>query len=151
MKYFLSTLLLLLSLLAGLDAESQNNARFPTLHERIVQAKLREIRIKLSLDQSTFEQFRPIYLKYDREISGIDFRQQARLMKIDADSLSTEEADHLIVNQLENIKKLIAIREKYYKEFKSVLPPQKIIKLYQTEAELRKKVLDEMKRRLMSR
>jgi hypothetical protein len=57
----------------------------------------------------------------------------------------------LIVNQLETAKKLIAIREKYYKEFRTVLTPQQIIKLYQTEAELRKKVMQELKRRIMSR
>ena len=151
MKNLLSTLLLVLTLIICLNAKSQNNVRFPTLHERMVQAKLHEIRIKLRLDQTAFVKFRPIYLKYEQEIASIDFRQQALLMKVDADSLSTEEADQLIKYQIESIKKLIDIREKYYKEFRSVLPPQKIIKLYQTEAELRKKVLEEVKRRLMSR
>jgi type II secretory pathway predicted ATPase ExeA len=75
----------------------------------------------------------------------------ARLTKVDADSLSTEEADLLIVNQLESARKLISIREKYYKEFRTVITPQQIIKLYQTEAELRKKVMQEMKRRMMNR
>ncbi len=115
------------------------------------QAKLREIRFQLHLDQKTFEQFRPIYLRYEQEVSGIDIRNMARLMKVEADSLSFEEADRLIVNQLETSKKLIHIREKYYREFRTVLSPQQIIKLYQTEAELRKKVLQEMKRRMMSR
>ncbi|MDO8930266.1 MAG: hypothetical protein Q7W54_14930, partial [Bacteroidota bacterium] len=90
-------------------------------------------------------------MKYEREVSGIDFRNLARLMKVDADSLSSEEADRLIVSRLETAHKLISIREKYYKEFRTILTPQQIIKLYQTEAELRKKVLQEMKRRMMSR
>lgn len=130
---------------------SQNPNRFPKLHERIVQAKLREIKLQLKLDQVTFDQFRPVYLKYEHEISDIDYRKLARFTRIDADSLSTEEADQLIVNQMETAKKLIAVREKYYKEFRTVLSPQQIIKLYQTEAELRKKVLQELKRRMMSR
>jgi len=69
-------------------------------------------------------------------------------MKVDTDSLSAEEADQLIVNQMESAKQLINIREKYYKEFKTVLKPQQIIKLYQTEAELRKKVMAELQRRM---
>lgn len=151
MKNICSTLLFALTLFVSFNAESQNKDRFPLLHERIVQAKLQEIRSKLHLDQATFEQFRPIYLKYDHEISELDFRKQSRLMKVEADSLSTEVADQMILSQFESTKRLIAIREKYYKEFRSVLPPQKIIKLYQTEAEIRKKVMEEVKRRMMSR
>jgi len=151
MKPIFSTLIFVFTLLVSLNAESQNPERFPMLRERMVQAKLREIKLSLKLDQATFDQFRPIYLKYEREISGVNFRNLARLTKVNADSLSTEEADQLIVNQLESAQKLISIREKYYKEFRIVITPQQIIKLYQTEAELRKKVMQEMKRRMMNR
>ena len=151
MKNRLATLLLVSSLFFCLNTKAQNAERFPLLHERLVQARLGEIKLRLKLDQATFEQFRPIYLKYNREITSIDFRKLARLMKVDADSLSADEADQLIVNQLESAKKLIIIRENYYKEFRTVLTPQQIIKLYQTEAELRKKVQEEVKRRMMSR
>lgn len=151
MKTILSTLLFVIALLVSFNVESQNPDRFPKLRERIIQAKLREIQASLKLDQVKFDEFRPIYLKYEREISGVNFRNMARLTKVDADSLSTEEADQLIVNQLDAARKLISIREKYYKEFRSVLAPQQIIKLYQTEAELRKKVMQEMKRRMMNR
>jgi Spy/CpxP family protein refolding chaperone len=151
MKNILATLLFVLTLVVSLNVQSQNADRFPMLRERIIQAKLREIKLTLNLDQATFEQFRPIYLKYEREVSGVDFRKLGRLMKVESDSLSTEEADQLIVNQLESARKLINIREKYYKEFRTVITPQQIIKLYQTEAELRKKVMQELKRRMMSR
>lgn len=151
MKTILSTFLFVIALLVSFNVESQNPDRFPKLRERIIQAKLREIQATLKLDQVKFEEFWPIYLKYEHEISGVNFRNMARLTKVDADSLSTEDADQLIVNQLDAARKLISIREKYYKEFRSVLAPQQIIKLYQTEAELRKKVMQEMKRRMMNR
>lgn len=151
MKTILSTLLFALALFVGLNAESQNPERFPLLRERMTQAKLREIRNSLKLDQPKFEAFRPIYLKYEREMSGLNFRNLARFANIDADSLSTEEADQFVINQLETAKKLIFIREKYYKEFRTVLTPQQIIKIYQTEAALRKKVMQEMRRRMMIR
>ena len=151
MKTILSTLLFILLLMAGLDVEGQNPERFPLLRERMTQAKLREIRITLKLDQARFEAFRPIYLRYEREVANINLRNLTRLTKMDADSLSTEEADQLIVNQLASARKLISIREKYYKEFRTVITPQQIIKLYQTEAELRKKVLQEVRRRMLNR
>jgi hypothetical protein len=151
MKNVYLFLLVILVLFPGLNTKSQNRDRFPVVRERIVQAKLREIRVNLKLDQVAFEQFRPVYLKYERELSSIDFREMARLIRVDADSLTAEQADRLIVTQLEVAKSLLEVREKYYREFRKVLAPQQIIKLYQTEAEMRQKVTQEMKRRLMKR
>lgn len=151
MKNVYLFLLVILVLFPGLNTKSQNRDRFPMVRERIVQAKLREIRVNLKLDQVAFDQFRPVYLKYERELSSIDFREMARLIRVDADSLTAEQADRLIVTQLEVAKSLLEVREKYYKEFRKVLAPQQIIKLYQTEAEMRQKVTQEMKRRLMKR
>ncbi len=147
MKYLFLILLFGSTILFPVSLQSQNNPRF-RIHDRIVTAKLREIKANLKLDQATYDQFYPLYLKYDKDLSDIDFRKPGRFLKVDADSLSTEDANQLIVNQLEIAKLLISIREKYYKEFKSVLSPQQIIKLYQTEAELRKKVIIELKKRI---
>ena len=147
MKQALYTLVIIL--LVSLNVQAQNQNRFSMIRQRIEQAKLREIRQNLKLDQATFMQFRPIYLKYEREISRIDFKNQARLMKANADTLSTEEADQLITSQLASAKRLVFIREKYYKAFKSVLTSQQIVKLYQSEAEIRRKVMAEKKRRMM--
>jgi hypothetical protein len=72
------------------------------------------------------------------------------LMKVEPDSLTTSEANQLIADQLQNAKKLIEIREKYLGQFRTVLSPQQIIKFYQTEAEMRKKVMNELKKRTIS-
>jgi len=151
MKNIYLFLLLISALLSGYNANSQNRQRFPILRERILKAKLYEIRLNLKLDQATFERFRPVYIKYESEISEIDFRKMTKLMRVEADSLSVDEANQLIVNQLGSARRLIDLREKYYKEFRTIITPQQIIKLYQTEAEMRKKVTQELKRRLMDR
>jgi hypothetical protein len=106
--------------------------------------------MKLNLDPKLFEQFRPIYVRYSLELLDIDFYKLGKLMTIETDSLSTVEADQLIVNQIEIAKKIISIREKYYKEFRTVLSSQQIVKLYQAEAEMRKKVQEEAKKRRMN-
>lgn len=150
MKRIASILIFVSLLFAGMT-EAQNLNRFPLLRERILQAKLREIHSSLNMDQATFVRFRPIYLRYEQEISDIDFRKIARLMRVNADSLTTEEADELIVDQLDAAQRLIEVRKKYYRQFRTVLTPQQIIKLYQTEAELRRKVLQELKQRRIDR
>ena len=147
----LSILLVLILLITGIPAKSQNGVRFPLLRERILQAKLREIKLRLNVDPGTFEKFRPIYQKYSQEISEIDFFKLGRMMKINSDSISAEQAEQMILNQMESAKKIISIREKYYKEFRTVLTPQQILKLYQSEAEIRNKVTEELKRRRLNR
>jgi hypothetical protein len=125
--------------------------QFPLLRERINQAKLREMRFRLNLDQEKFLKFRPVYLRYEDEIAALDVRKLSGLMKINADSLTAEQADLLFTRQIEVAKKMIALREKYYKEFKTVLTSQQIIKFFQTEAELRRKVMAEIQRRRLAR
>lgn len=147
MKKTLLVLITLLTFLLSTKVQSQNSGRFRLLQERIVQAKMREIKANLQLGPLEFEKFKPIYLMYHREMAEIDLLKLGRLMKVEPDSLSTDEADQLILNQLESAKKIISIREVYYHQFRTVLTPQQIIKLYQTEADMRKKVMDEMKRR----
>ena len=141
-------LLLFFTFCSSVNSQSQNLASYPMLNKRIIEAKLREIRISLKLDQTTFDHFRPVYEKYEGEVSEIDFKKLNKLLKVDAESLSSEEADRLILHQIEIAKKMLKVREKYYKEFKSVLTPQQIIKLYQAEAELRIKVMQELKKRI---
>jgi hypothetical protein len=118
------------------------------LNKRIIEAKLRQIRISLKLDQATFDHFRPVYEKYESEVSEIDFKRLNKLLKSDPESLSSEEADRLILYQIEIASRMLEVREKYYIEFKKVLTPQQIIRLYQAEAELRIKFMQELKTRI---
>ena len=147
MKNKLTALLWILLAMTSLSVSAQNANRFPLLRERLAQAKLYEIQQRIRLDQKAFEKFSPIYLKYEQEISEINFRKLARLTQDNPDSLTSDEAKQLIIYQLTSARKLIDIREKYFKEFSTVLSPQQIIKIFQTEAEIRKKVAKEMIRR----
>jgi len=147
MKKIITSLIFVSILMAGLNGRSQNIRRYPYLKERIARAKLNEIQLKFKLDDATFDHFRPIFMKYEEEISGIDFRKMARMMKVNPDSLSTSDAELLIKDQLESAKKILHLREKYYKEFRTILSPQQILKLYQIEAELRKEITEEVKNR----
>ncbi|MCX6307378.1 MAG: hypothetical protein NTY32_00635 [Bacteroidia bacterium] len=141
------TIFFLLFLTIGIPVQSQPQNRNQPLRERIDQAKMRQIRLNLQMDEATFAHFRPLYLKYERALASIDFRSQNNVMKVQADSLSTQDADRLILAQWEGAKQLTAIREKAYTEFRKILTAQQLVRLYQTETEIRKKVMSELGKR----
>jgi len=150
MRTIYKAFVLLMLTMLSLGAQSQNAKRLPILRERILQAKLVEIRRSLNLDQATMQRLRPIYIEYEKEISGVNTNNQRRLMSANSDTLTPQEAERLVMVQLENAKRLIDIREKYYHKFKTVLTPQQIVRLYQTEAQIRQKVTQEIRRRSMN-
>jgi len=133
--------------MTALTVQSQQMNRNQLLRQRIEQAKLRQIKQNLQMDQATFEQFRPIYLNYERKIANLDFNNQNKLLKANADSLATQEADQLVAAQWLRAKQLINIREKFYAEFRKILTAQQLVKLYQSETDIRKKVMTELRKR----
>ena len=150
MKTIFKAFVLLMLTMFSLGAQSQNAKRLPIVRDRILQAKLVEIRRSLNLDQATMQRLRPIYIEYEKEILGVNTNNQRRLMSVNSDTLTPQEAERLVMVQLENAKRLIDIREKYYHKFKTVLTPQQIVRLYQTEAQIRQKVTQELRRRSMN-
>ncbi len=139
---------LLLILLSVQISWSQQDGQFgANLRQRFMQIKLREMKRQLNLSQERFEQFRPIYISYEKEKqqSTKAILRNARAMN--PDSLSNEEAERLIRKQNENARHLIDLREKYYNDFRKVLSPQEILKMYKTELEIQRKVTQELKRR----
>jgi Spy/CpxP family protein refolding chaperone len=147
MKTTIKTGVVIALIMISAAARSQVNPGFPRIRHRIIQAKLQEIRHSLKLEQAEMEKFRPMYVRYEEEISSLNFRGQERLMRVNSDSLTAEEAETMVLKQLQNARRIINIREKYYHEFKKILTPQQIIRLYQTEAEIRRKVMQEMRHR----
>lgn len=147
----ITIVILIATILPGLNLQAQNAAKPLPVRDRLTQAKHQTIKRNLNLDKETFVKFRNLYIRYERDLARIDYKNQARLMNVNADSLSKDEANFLITSQLKNARKIVNIRERYYKEFSTLLTPNQIIKLYQTEADIRNKVMAERKRRALNK
>jgi hypothetical protein len=134
-----------------LTAQAQDQTRNPKLQERISQAKLVEIKRALALSDAKMKELTPIFKRYEAEKSQLHFPGQGKMLRSNPDSLSTEVADKLITAHLDNAVKVSTIRKKYYNEFKTVLTPQQVMRLYKSEAQLNKKVMQELRRRMRNR
>jgi hypothetical protein len=151
MKTMIKCFIFCLLVLCVFELPAQNRGWENNLHQRILQAKLTEIQKSLQLDSTTFERFKPIYTAYEKELTTVTQQDGDRVMRVNPDNLTSDEADKMVMAQFRNARQLIDLREKYYPEFKKVLTPQKIIKLYQTEAAIRLKVMQELRRRFGNR
>ncbi len=149
MNKFLTTVILIsgILILFCYTAQGQDLNRNPKVQERITQAKLAEISKALALSDDKIKSLAPIYKRYEAEKNETSFLRQGRLLRASPDSLSAEEADKLITAQLDNAIRLSTVRRKYYNEFKTVLTPQQIMRLYRSEAQLNRKVMQELRRR----
>jgi Spy/CpxP family protein refolding chaperone len=148
MNRFIVLFTMLLITVAAHAQDFKNNTK---LQERITQAKLAEIQRALTLSDATMAEFAPVYKKYETELNKVISSSQGKQMRVHPDSLTTDEADRLIKAKLDDAVSISTIRKNYYSDFRSVLTPQQIMKLYQSEAQLRKKVMMEFRRRFGDR
>lgn len=148
MKKFVVLILGILSILPSVIAQKQ---RAMEMHNRITEMKLVEIQKNLHLDEQTLKNFRPIFLAYEKEMAATRLNRGVNLMKITKDSLSNDEADRLINNEFMNVRLMTDIRQKYYYEFKKVISPNQIIRMYQSEADIQRKMMQEYKKRMHKR
>lgn len=149
MKRITTIIVCLILIWTGIEAQQTNDKQL--LRQRISQAKLSKIQNELNLDETSLKAFRPIFFKYERDMESLKINRGSNLKKIIKDSLSNDEADRLIRNDFINTRLITDIREKYYYEFKKVLTPAQIIKVYQTEADMQRKLMLEYKKRQQSR
>ena len=142
---------LLLLLMAQMSWGQQPGRLGENLRQRFMQIKLREMRRELNLSEERFEQFRPVYIRFEQEKqqSSKEILRSAKAMR-DGD-LTNEEAERLFREQNEKARKLIDLREKYYDEFLKVLSPQEILKMFKTDVEIQHKITQELKRRAVER
>lgn len=140
---------LLAALLIGsqltLFAQNQpkNTKRERPTQEQILQMQTNQTVKTLMLDDATAAKFTPVYEKYLKEL------RECRMMNRKTDrpkpaegvekkdaskpSLTDAEVEKMIKDQFTQSRKMLDLREKYYNEFRKILSPKQIMKIYQME------------------
>jgi hypothetical protein len=119
--------------------------------DRIREAQWREIKKEMNWDEDKVRQVKPIYLKYTDELSAVGFRSRRDVMSLDPDLATKEEAQEALRDHFTDTEQQWQIRKKYYQELSRVLSPQEQVRLMQTEARVRQKVIGEVRERRQRR
>ncbi|MFW5823035.1 MAG: hypothetical protein ACOC13_02520 [Tangfeifania sp.] len=121
--------------------------RFPQIRERVSNVRLNQIAKQMNLEKERQEELRPIYLKYEREKQELMDGRILREMRISPDSLTDEQAEQLFFLQMEKAKNMISLREKYFREFQTVLSPKEIIQFHRIEKAVTRKMMQQIRQR----
>ena len=136
------------------NKDNKDQKQRPT-PEQMMQRQANQMVKTLMLDDATAAKFTPVYegyLKALRECrmmirhernrrNNAEAKQTAKPVPTDA------EIEKQIKDQFAQSRKILDVREKYYNEFRKILSPKQIMKIYQTEKSNANKFRKEFDRR----
>lgn len=140
----LAALLIGSQTISAQNKDNKTNKQRPT-PEQMIQRQANQMVTTLMLDDATAAKFTPVYEKYLKDLSEcrmMNRRERPRNNNAEATPatkpvLTDAEIEKQIKDQFAQSRKILDIREKYYNEFRKILSPKQIAKIYQTEKAMR--------------
>ena len=139
MKKLLSILIICLLASSFAQAQKREKAR-----ERIKAMRVAFITEKLQLTPTESEQFWPVFNEFERERNKLRKEHKAARK---GDDLSDDEAEAQMMANFDTQEQMIALKRKYFKKLKTILPVKKLARLEKAEREFKEVVVKEMRRR----
>lgn len=126
--------------LSAQNKDNKSNKQRPT-PEQMMQRQANRMVKTLILDDATTAKFTPVYVNYLKELREcrmMNRREGVRGNNTEAEQtskpvLTDADVEKQIKDQFTQSRKILDIREKYYNEFRKILFPKQIMKIYQTE------------------
>ena len=125
--------------------EAQNKQPKQKLtHEQIATTQAQQIAYELGMSDATTAKFVTTFVNYRMEIR--EARKSTTPKKVSKD-MNDQQVEEVINAQFANSKKVLEIREKYYKEYRKFLNPRQIQRVYELEKRQTEKMKAQQKQR----
>ncbi len=147
MKMRILLFLSALFLLGGsLSAQEPNDEKGAPRQEKpdFKEMQLKQVLNVLMLDDKTAAKFTPVYEEYQKEMEACRLSCEKKQPGVE---MTDDEIAQEIEQQFTQGRKLIDVKEKYYKEFKNILTMKQIRKIYSLERFNMRRVGREMEER----
>lgn len=143
--------------LSAQNKDNKEKKQRPT-PEQMMQMQTNQMVKSLMLDDATAAKFTPIYQNYVKELRECrmmnykprvkkDAAQSAETDKTPKPAMTDADIAKMLKDQFAQSRKMLDIREKYYKEFSKILSQKQILKIYQQEKSNANKFRKEFDRR----
>jgi hypothetical protein len=102
---------------------------------------------RLNLTPAEAQVFWPVYNEYDAKRHELtkNFHKAYPGEEKAFEDMTDKEAIEVADNQLIEAQRLLDLRKEYHAKFKSVLPPQKVLGLYESEKDFQKQLIDRLR------
>ncbi len=145
MKQLLVTLGLLIGITFSLFAQEEMGEN----KERVEALRIAFLTKRLSLTADEAQKFWPIYNQYTLELENT--RKESLLMrkalKEGMETMTDKEVEKVADEFLGQRRKEVDIMDKYYLQYKKVLPIRKVVLLYKSERDFKRHLLEEIRNR----
>lgn len=143
MKILSKILLLVLLCLFALNSPANSQ----TAGERIKAKRIAFFTDRLQLTPGEAQKFWPVFNEYDLKKNALsaEKRKLTETIQSNSDKISEGEVDKIINRFIQISQQETQLFEAYNKRFRSILPAQKVMKLYLAETEFKVILLRELK------
>lgn len=129
----LSTFVVMMALMltSGMISAQQPNSKTQNGKERIEQ-QVRQYTAAFSLNEAQAQQFGALYKKYSKKMHAIHvlYRHER---PAEGTTLTDEQVEKRILDNFAQSRAILDVREQYYKEFRKILTPTQINRIFEDE------------------
>ena len=140
----LSSVLIAFLVIMSVNNVFAQHENFQKKRQEINSEKIAYITKELNLTPQEAQVFWPVYNEYQSKMEAEmkAFRDEKK--SIDYDKISDKEASALADQQIIQMQKMLDVKKAYHAKFKEVLPPKKLLKLYDAEKGFRRQLLKQI-------
>lgn len=137
-------LIFLLNIMTG-NAQNRNFGNAPQ-RQKIDAQKVAFITDQLQLTPEEAQKFWPVYNQYNslKEDSNQDFMKSNMRFRNNPDAMSDKDASDLADSYIRHAQKLVDLQKDCHMKLKEVLPPKKLLKLYNVERDFQRLLLQRL-------
>jgi len=120
-----------LMLTSGMVSAQQPNSKTQNGKERIEQ-QVRQYTAAFSLNEAQAQQFGALYKEYSKKMYAIHvlYRHER---PAEGTTLTAEQVEKRILDNFAQSRAILDVREQYYKEFRKILTPTQINRIFEDE------------------
>ena len=122
-------------------------------HERINAQKIAFITDKLQLTPEEAQKFWPVYNQFNAQKGDLnrDFMKGVFKFRKNEEAMNDKEASELSDSYIRHAQQMVDLQKEYHFKLKEVLPPKKLLKLYNVDREFQRLLLQRLGERKMGR
>lgn len=128
--------------------QGNSQGTYENAQQKIQSLKMAYLTQQLDLSPKQAQKFWPVYNQYQQEMQQINReRRQNTQERNNLKNPTDQQIEQSLNRDFQLRQQALQLRENYRKQFRNVIPPRKVSKLYQSEREFNMKLIQELRRR----